>query len=83
MPWGHECGEDKTGRGFRCDAGLSAKLCRAITLAGRVSDVHFTILHAMLRPSSEGERPGYAYLCFAPAVTPTRAWRVARPKCTS
>ena len=33
IPWGHECGEDKTGRGFRGDAGLSAKLCRAIPLA--------------------------------------------------
>ena len=33
IPWGHEGGEDKTGRGFRCDAGLSAKLCRAIALA--------------------------------------------------
>ena len=30
---GHEVGKDKTGRGFRGDAGLSAKLRRAIALA--------------------------------------------------
>src|SRR5713226_2800705 len=28
------------------------------TLSGRVSDLHFTTLHAMLMPSSEGERHG-------------------------
>ena len=33
IPWGHERGEDKTGRGFRGDAGLSPTLRRAITLA--------------------------------------------------
>jgi hypothetical protein len=33
IPWGHEGGEDKTGRGFRCDAGLSATLCRAMARA--------------------------------------------------
>jgi len=25
----------------------------------------------------------YSFLCVAPAVTPPRSWRVARPKCTS
>src|SRR5262247_483988 len=33
IPCGHEGGKDKTGRGFRGDAGLTAKLCRAIALA--------------------------------------------------
>ena len=33
IAWGHEVGEDKTGRGFRDDAGLSAKLRWAIALA--------------------------------------------------
>src|SRR5262245_42059538 len=52
------------------------------THVGRVSDVHFTTRHAMRRPPAERERerimPG-----FAPAVTPTRSCRAARPQCAS
>ena len=33
-----------------------ALLAVTFRIIGRVSDVHFTMLHAMLMPSSEGER---------------------------
>jgi len=49
---------------------------------GRVADVHCPMLHALLMSSSAGERSD-AFLYFAPAVTPTRSCKVARPKCTS
>ena len=35
---------------------LSKPQLSNVTILGRVSDVHFTILHAMLMPSSEGAR---------------------------
>jgi hypothetical protein len=50
-----------------------ARHWQAPSIEGHVSDVHFTILQAMLMPSSEGQRHEDAFLCFAPTVTPTRS----------
>src|SRR5437773_1235123 len=54
------------------DQSVAERLRACGPWVGRISDVHLPTLHAMLGPLAEGDTRG-SFLCFAPAVTPTRS----------